>query len=350
MTMRLLWFVLAGFLLGFAASTLWEWLYFRRKRMKLNAQRVRELEAQLHEQKMLRQDSRRPAGPTLGWPQPDYHSPDVFLDSEALEEEDLSSEGTALEMQMRPATDAGGRARDAIPHKAPPATAERSAEPASVHADPIRANPVRSDPISAERVRAESGRTEPAMPVRASATIEELAANLSSRIQPVEDGERLRAEDYRQHYLQRSSDHPDDLSRIKGIGEVYKIRLYQAGIYTWHQIAQSDVDTLRAATNAYPSSNVDEWLEQAQQLAQKNGRQDAVYEGAPPDDLTKIIGIGPVGARTLYRAGICTFEQLAGALPSELHDLFPIAIAGDEPNFQHWIMQAVVLANRKQAE
>ncbi len=28
MTMRLLWFVLAGFLLGFAASTLWEWLHF----------------------------------------------------------------------------------------------------------------------------------------------------------------------------------------------------------------------------------------------------------------------------------------------------------------------------------
>ncbi len=289
---------------------------------------MRELEAQLHEQKMLRQDSRRHAGPTPGWPQPDYHSPDVFLDSEALEEEDLAPEGATVETQMRPASDADGHARDAIPQKARLATAERSADP----------------------VRAESGRPEAVMPVRSAATIEQLAANLSSRIQLDADGDRRGAEDYRQHYLQRSSDHPDDLSRIKGIGEVYKIRLYQAGIYTWHQIAQSDVDTLRAATNAYPSSNVDEWLEQAQQLAQKNGRQDAVYDGSPPDDLTKIIGIGPVGARTLYRAGVCTFEQLAGALPSELHDLFPIAIAGDEPNFQHWITQAVVLANRKQAE
>ncbi|MEX1019811.1 MAG: hypothetical protein WDZ49_09140, partial [Litorilinea sp.] len=31
--MRLLWFVFAGFLLGFSVSTLWEWLYFRRRRI-----------------------------------------------------------------------------------------------------------------------------------------------------------------------------------------------------------------------------------------------------------------------------------------------------------------------------
>ena len=141
-----------------------------------------------------------------------------------------------------------------------------------------------------------------------------------------------------------------DTLKIKGIGDVYRWRLYRAGIYTWHQIAESAEETLRAATNAYPGSNIGDWQEQARQLAQKNGRQGAVYDGPSPDDLTKIIGIGPVGARTLFRAGICTYEQLAGATPAELHDLFPIAVAGDEPNFEHWVAQAADLAGRKTAK
>jgi hypothetical protein len=33
MESQLLWFLLAGFILGFAASTLWEWLYFRGRRL-----------------------------------------------------------------------------------------------------------------------------------------------------------------------------------------------------------------------------------------------------------------------------------------------------------------------------
>ncbi len=77
--------------------------------------------------------------------------------------------------------------------------------------------------------------------------------------------------DYRSDYLERSSNYPDDLTKIKGIGDVYRWRLYRAGIYTWHQIAESAEETLRAATNAYPGSNIGDWQEQARQLAQKNG-------------------------------------------------------------------------------
>ncbi len=41
------WHLLAGFTIGFILSTLWEWLYFRRRRMVLRNQRIAELEAQL---------------------------------------------------------------------------------------------------------------------------------------------------------------------------------------------------------------------------------------------------------------------------------------------------------------
>lgn len=45
MTEAFWWYVLAGFLLGFCVSTLWEWLYFRRRRMTIRNQRIAELEA-----------------------------------------------------------------------------------------------------------------------------------------------------------------------------------------------------------------------------------------------------------------------------------------------------------------
>src|SRR5690606_239608 len=145
----------------------------------------------------------------------------------------------------------------------------------------------------------------------------------------------------------RSQEHPDNLSKIRGIGDVYRQRLYRAGIYTWHQVATTDVSHLRQATNAHPSSNVEEWPVQARQLAEQQGRVNAVYIGPPPDELTQIVGIGPVSAQTLYRAGICTFEQLAMTPVDELAALFPVAVAGDQPDFAHWIAQATALADAK---
>ncbi|MEM7538717.1 MAG: hypothetical protein AAF639_41530 [Chloroflexota bacterium] len=48
--LELLWYILAGFILGFTTSTLWEWLYFRGERMKLRDQRIAELESELNHQ------------------------------------------------------------------------------------------------------------------------------------------------------------------------------------------------------------------------------------------------------------------------------------------------------------
>ena len=323
MTMRLLWFVLAGFLLGFAASTLWEWLHFRRERMKLRDSRVQELEVQLAEEQRILTQMRVVQQPAPVWPQADYHSPGVFLDSESPEVSPVYAPES-----IRAPAEPVPKPPDSIP-KAP-----------AHESRPVAAPVVEDEPQ-------ESDVPEPAFEEEAddhATTLERLAAELvRSPADPAPAANR----EFRQRYVQRSTDYPDDLSKIKGIGDVYKYRLYAAGIFTWHQIAETDEDTLRVATNAYPGSNVDEWAGQARELAKKNKREDAYYTGPVPDNLTKIVGIGPVGERTLYRAGICTFDQLAGATVNELHDLFPIAIAGDEPDFNAWIRLAIELANRK---
>jgi predicted flap endonuclease-1-like 5' DNA nuclease len=149
---------------------------------------------------------------------------------------------------------------------------------------------------------------------------------------------------------ERTREYPDDLSKIKGIGDVYKQRLYRAGIYTWKQIAETDEETLRRAVSANQSSNIREWYGQAERLMEKHGRTEAIYSGPHPDDMTKILGIGPVSASVLYRAGICTYEQLASTSIEDLALLFPVAVAGDQPDFANWITRAEKLADEKHAD
>ena len=83
MNWQLLWFVLAGLVLGFALSTLWEWLYFRRERMIVRDERIAELENQLN---VYEQRDREQAAASSHWPAPVYQRPGVLLESEQIEE------------------------------------------------------------------------------------------------------------------------------------------------------------------------------------------------------------------------------------------------------------------------
>jgi predicted flap endonuclease-1-like 5' DNA nuclease len=83
---------------------------------------------------------------------------------------------------------------------------------------------------------------------------------------------------------------------------------------------------------------------------EKHGRKNAIYSGPQPDDMTKILGIGPVGASVLYRAGICTYEQLASTSIADLEALFPVAVAGDQPDFAQWVSRAAALADEKHGD
>jgi predicted flap endonuclease-1-like 5' DNA nuclease len=319
MAMSALWFVLAGFVLGFAASTLWEWLHFRRSRMKLRDQRIAELEAELHEQERQLDEVRTLAMSSAGWSAPNYRSPGVFLDTETTDETTFVSAQPAQPAKPVPEQ----------PAPLPAATAAVVANKQQASPNELQPDESRATTVSAVNA--------------ANSNAPELVVPPEPETVPLERA----PEAPRPKAMPRSVDSPDNLSRVKGIGDVYKYRLYHAGIYTWWEVARSDPQTLRAATQAYPSSNVEEWPEQARILAEKHGRMHAVYTGPMPDDLTKIKGIGPVGAQVLNRAGICTYEQLMGVTVDELKELFPIAVAGDQPDFADWVRQAVEQATRK---
>jgi len=137
-----------------------------------------------------------------------------------------------------------------------------------------------------------------------------------------------------------SGNRPDPLSDIRGIGDVYEQRLYEAGIFTWHELGQVDVDTLRAVTKALPTSQPESWIEQARQLAAENGRIGATYTGPVPSDLTRIPGIDQVFEQELVRAGIVTFAQLAQTTAPELAVIIPTHRLDDAIDFPAWIREA----------
>lgn len=137
-----------------------------------------------------------------------------------------------------------------------------------------------------------------------------------------------------------SGNRPDPLSDIRGIGDVYEQRLYEAGIFTWHELGQVDVDTLRAVTKALPTSQPESWIEQARQLAAENGRIGATYTGPVPSDLTRIPGIDQVFEQELVRAGIVTFAQLAQTTAPELAAIIPAHRLDDAIDFPAWIREA----------
>ena len=73
------WYVLAGFLLGFILSTLWEWLYFRRRRMQIENRRIAELEATVRSLSTVSQSADANTSPGFA---AGYQSPMVFLEGE----------------------------------------------------------------------------------------------------------------------------------------------------------------------------------------------------------------------------------------------------------------------------
>jgi len=140
---------------------------------------------------------------------------------------------------------------------------------------------------------------------------------------------------------------PDPLTDIRGIGDVYERRLYEAGVFTWHELSLVDVDTLRAITRALPSSSPESWIEQARRLAVENGRVGVTYTGPLPDDLTRIQGIDQVFEQELVQAGIVTFRQLAQTTAPELAAIIPAHRLDEAIDFAAWIAEARELQTRR---
>jgi hypothetical protein len=96
------WYVLAGFLLGFSVSTLWEWLYFRRRRMAIQDRRIAELEATV---RTYTAAANAPSddGAADDWAEPAFQSPGVYLETEEAPTSAAQPETLPAAQKMAPA-------------------------------------------------------------------------------------------------------------------------------------------------------------------------------------------------------------------------------------------------------
>jgi len=395
MSLRVLWFVIAGFILGFATSTLWEWLYYRGKRRTQLMQAAHpifpatpptpsraEQEASLEQPQATWALSYRSPGIYLEneQPQPQLQpsaatevteepSPIVFADSVVQ----MDAPDTAIvppsmltAPRINPATLAALQSTVAKTPIAQPVSVKsvstetsviRATDPVPVPSAPLAATPgvqpfVQPEKLTEDKITEDEGTETNAFAPIPSSTVS-VGQTSGQATQPA-IGERIATEP--QRFVQPArrlstkavtfTDHPDDLALIKGVGEAYKRRLYNAGVYTWRQVAESDIETLRRITRVKPNANIGGWRQQAQDLAEKYQRWDTTFQG-PLDDFTRIDGIGSITADILYKAGLCTYEQVASALPDELAKIVPAPTVGDEIDFAGWINAAARLANTK---
>lgn len=143
------------------------------------------------------------------------------------------------------------------------------------------------------------------------------------------------------------ADQRDNLTKIKGIGKVFQGRLYDAGIYTWEQLAATDTDQITSiiSPEAWQKLEPDSWRTQAAELARKKRQKGGIM----PDDLKLIHGIGQVYEGKLNEAGIETFSVLAASSATRIKEI----IDADELQKQQiepsrWIIDASILAKKKQ--
>ena len=82
MTAAFWWYLLAGFIVGFCLSTVWEWLYFRQRRMRITDRRIAELEQALRSRERDIAVVEVLPEPALTWSATEYQSPGVLLENE----------------------------------------------------------------------------------------------------------------------------------------------------------------------------------------------------------------------------------------------------------------------------
>jgi len=120
---------------------------------------------------------------------------------------------------------------------------------------------------------------------------------------------------------------PDDLTMLEGVGPKIQELLYQNGIHTFAELADCDVERLKAILAgggaAFRLANPSTWPQQARLAAAQDwprlqalneqlaGGVRRARQPAREDDLTIIEGIGPSISDSLKKHGIRTFAQLA---------------------------------------
>ncbi len=141
---------------------------------------------------------------------------------------------------------------------------------------------------------------------------------------------------------------PEDLSRVKGIGAVYETKLYEAGIGSYWELAQTDEAELRRILGIKEFQKVDlsAITSDAQRLAEETQTVGRGWTGTAPDDFETLEGMGAVYEGRLYAAGICTFRALSNATVEQLADICK-APAFRTPDYASWIAQAKVIVTQR---
>ena len=99
MNWYMLWFVLAGAILGFALSTVWEWLYYRSKRAVVRDARINELEAALRAYHDRGSEPVMTGSLTHGVARLETEEPESLAETHGAE---LASDGTLPDMDPDP--------------------------------------------------------------------------------------------------------------------------------------------------------------------------------------------------------------------------------------------------------
>jgi len=343
MTSETLWWMLLAFTLGFAASTLWEWLYFRQHRRLDAAERIADLEEQLQQARRTSSLSPPAHGPSRSESAPPSAADETPATESGAAEFTSSAVLLANEQQL---------ASTSSTAQAPPAARN---ETAADLIQPFTGIPAAQSDEPGERPAADEAlQTQPAqapspespvspVPPPRPASAHPLAAETPP---PHEEPSPAPAAEPE---TEQAVPCPDNLTRIAGIGKRYKERLYAAGIFTWHQLAETSTEELRAITRAQPNADITGWIENARKLAQQHGRTGAVYHGPIPDDFTEIRGIGPATMQALYNAGIYTYAQLAQTSVERLSQVFPAPSIGDGFDFESWIRAAAERVHTRQS-
>ena len=160
---------------------------------------------------------------------------------------------------------------------------------------------------------------------------------------------------------------PDDLTQLAGVGPKASAALVKAGITTYAALADANEPEVRHALHEAemtPPANVGTWPMQASLAAKgdwqglmkynaksagsgkttatkaKPAAKAKAVEAAPPDDLTKLSGIGPRISMILSDGGVTTYEKLAHTDTADLRKVIAAAGALPPSSLDSWPIQA----------
>ncbi len=144
---------------------------------------------------------------------------------------------------------------------------------------------------------------------------------------------------------------PQPLSEVKGIDSVLEQRLYAGGIGSYWSLAQLSDDELARILELGEAEraavDLEDLRHDAARLARDTHSVGRRWNGSQPDDLERLVGLGPAHEQRLYEAGICTYEALGSTSAETLATVCP-GHAGHPPDYAHWIAQArALLATRE---